>query len=59
MLRGHVTRQRSGRRRVLSSINAGIARLLVLLVSLYELASLRCVSKIASVCNVACLSFYS
>jgi hypothetical protein len=29
MLRGHVTCQRSGRRRVLSSINAGAARLRV------------------------------
>jgi hypothetical protein len=29
MLRGHVARQRSGRRRVLSSINAGAARLCV------------------------------
>jgi hypothetical protein len=29
MLRGHVARQRSGRRRVYSSINAGDARLLV------------------------------
>jgi hypothetical protein len=29
MLRGHVARQRSGRRRVFSSINAGSARLLV------------------------------
>jgi hypothetical protein len=27
MLRGHIARQRSGRRRVLSSINAGAARL--------------------------------
>jgi hypothetical protein len=29
MLRGHVARQRSGRRRVFSSINAGAARLFV------------------------------
>jgi hypothetical protein len=29
MLRGHVARQRSGRRRVFSSINAGVARLFV------------------------------
>jgi hypothetical protein len=29
MLRGHVAYQRSGRRRVFSSINAGVARLLV------------------------------
>jgi hypothetical protein len=30
MLRGHVARQRSGRRRVFSSINAGAARLFVM-----------------------------
>jgi hypothetical protein len=34
MLRGHVARQHSGRRRVLSSINAGAARLYVRLGSM-------------------------